>query len=128
MISIVISFAIPKFSKTDEKINTTKLKSQLSLIQSSISSQKSKNILLSNSEKIDILDDSIIDKKDEKLFSKLVDFSIISTDSSEKKVGSWAKISSNSYIFYLDYDFVSFSLEDESFVCKSKIELCSEVE
>lgn len=128
MISIVISFAIPKFTKTDEKINITKLKSQVALIRSAISNQKSKNILLSNSEKIDILDDSIIDKKDEKLFSKLVDFSIISTDSSEKKVGSWAKISSNSYIFYLGYDFVSFSLEDESFVCKSKIELCSEVE
>lgn len=128
MISIIISFAIPKFSKTDEKINITKLKSQVALIRSAISNQKSKNILLSNSEIIDILDDSIIDKKDEKLFSKLVDFSIISTDSSEKEVGSWAKISSNSYIFYLGYDFISFSLEDESFVCKSKIELCSEVE
>ena len=41
----------------------------------------------------------------------------------------WAKISNNSYTFYLSTDKnIEFSFENENFLCKSSVELCSEIE
>ena len=130
---IVITFALlsyfmPNFSIFTTKNHLTTLKSQVALIRSSISNQKSKNILLANDNILNSLDDASVDKKDEKLFSKITDFSILSTNSVEKKLGSWLKMSSNSYAFYLPQQTVLFSLENESFVCKSSVEICKEVE
>ncbi len=65
----------------------------------------------------------------EKLFSKVIDFSIISTNTTKKESGMWAKISNNSYTFYLSSDKnIEFFFEDERFLCKSSDELCSEIE
>ena len=79
-------------------------------------------------EKIDNLDNASINKKNEPLFKKVIDFPLISTDSGEKKTGKWSKISSNEYVFYLNEDFVTFYFEDEKFLCKSSVELCKEIE
>ena len=128
VIAIIISFAIPKFNQINDKTNLFKLKSELSLIQEGISKIKSKNILLGNSFILDSLDDSNINKKDEQLFSKVINFSIISTNTNEKKVGSWAKISSNSYNFFLSSNSILFTLENGYFVCKSVENICKEVE
>ena len=128
VIAIIISFAIPKFNQIDDKTNLFKLKSELSLIQEGISKIKSKNILLGNSFILDSLDDSNINKKDEQLFSKVINFSIISTNSNEKKLGNWAKLSSKSYSFYLPSSSVLFALENGNFVCKSEENICKEVE
>lgn len=125
---VIFSYFMPNFSSLTTKNHLTVLKSQVALIRSSISNQKSKNILLSNDAILSSLDDASIDKKDEKLFSKITDFSILSTNSAEKKLGSWTKMSSNSYAFYLPQQTVLFSLENESFVCKSSVEICKEVE
>ncbi len=125
---VILSYFMPNFSSLTTKNHLTVLKSQVALIRSSISNQKSKNILLSNDAILSSLDDASIDKKDEKLFSKITDFSILSTNSAEKKLGSWTKMSSNSYAFYLPQQTVLFSLENESFVCKSSVEICKEVE
>ena len=68
-------------------------------------------------------------KSNEKLFSKVINFSIISTNNAKKESGMWAKTSNNSYDFYLSSDkSILFSFENDKFVCKSSVELCKEIE
>ncbi|MDZ7820305.1 MAG: hypothetical protein U5K55_17640 [Aliarcobacter sp.] len=129
LISIITSFAIPKFNTITYNSNLSILKSELSLVQNALTQQKSKNILLANSDKITSLDDASINKRDEKLFTNIIDFSIISTDSNERKAGKWTKISQKSYEFFLSSNkTISFSLEDEKIICNSEEEICKEVE
>ncbi len=129
LLAIITSFAIPKFNIITYNSNLSILKSELSLVQNALIEQKSKNILLSNSDEITNLDDAAINKKDEKLFTNIINFSIISTDSNERKVGKWVKISKNSYeYFLLASKTISFSLEDEKIICKSVEEICKEIE
>ena len=129
LIAIVGSFAIPKFTNISYKANITTLKSQLALIQNGITNQKSKNILLSNNHEIISLDEASFNSSGEKLFSKVIDFSIISTNNTKKESGMWAKTEDKTYTFYLLSDKnVLFSFEDGKFLCKSSAELCSEIE
>jgi prepilin-type N-terminal cleavage/methylation domain-containing protein len=129
LIAIVTSFAIPKLTNLNYNANISTLKSQLALIQNGIVKHKSKNILLSNNQEIISLDDAIQNSSGERLFSKVIDFLIISTNNTKKESGMWAKISNNSYSFYLSNgESILFSLEDDRFVCKSSVELCSEIE
>lgn len=129
LIAIVTSFAIPKLTNLNYNANISTLKSQLALIQNGIVKHKSKNILLSNNQEIISLDDAIQNSSGERLFSKVIDFLIISTNNTKKESGMWAKISNNSYTFYLSNgESILFSLEDDRFVCKSSVELCSEIE
>ena len=56
-------------------------------------------------------------------------FLIISTNNTKKESGMWAKTSNNSYTFYLSNDKnITFSFENEKFLCKSSVELCKEIE
>lgn len=129
LIAIIGSYAIPKFTNMSYKANITTLKSQLALIQNGITNQKNKNILLSNTQELISLDSASSNNSGEKLFTKVIDFSIISTNNTKKEQAMWAKISNNSYSFYLLSDkSVLFSLEDGKFLCKSEAELCGEVE
>ena len=129
LLAIITSFAIPKFNTITYNSNLSILKSELSLVQNALIEQKSKNILLSNSDEITNLDDAAINKKDEKLFTNIINFSIISTDSNERKLGKWVKISKNSYeYFLLASKTISFSLEDEKIICNSVEEICKEIE
>lgn len=129
LIAIITSFAIPKFTNLNYNKNITTLKSQIALIQNAITNQKSKNILLSNNQEISSLDDVTQNSSGEKLFTNVIDFPIISTNTTKKESGMWAKISNNSYTFYLSSDKnILFSFEDEKIICKSSVELCSEIE
>ena len=129
LIAIITSFAIPKFTNLNYNKNITTLKSQIALIQNAITNQKSKNILLSNNQEISSLDDVTQNSSGEKLFTNVIDFPIISTNTTKKESGMWAKISNNSYTFYLLADKeILFSFEDEKIICKSSVELCSEIE
>jgi hypothetical protein len=75
------------------------------------------------------LDDVVEDKSGEELFSKVINFSIISTNTTTKESGMWAKISDKSYNFYLSSDKnILFSFENGKFLCKSSIDLCREIE
>lgn len=128
LIAIITSFAIPKFTNLNYNKNISTLKSQLALIQNAIINQKSKNILLSNNQELTSLDEATLNSSGEKLFSKVIDFSIISTNNTKKESGMWAKISNNSYTFYLSSDKnIDFSFENEKFLCKSSVELCKEI-
>jgi type II secretory pathway pseudopilin PulG len=128
LIAIITSFAIPKFTNMNYNANISTLKSQSALIQNAIVNLKSKNILLSNNQEIITLDEATSNSSGEKLFSKVIDFSIISTNNTKKESGMWAKTSNNSYIFYLSNDKnITFSFENEKFLCKSSVELCKEI-
>ena len=129
LIAIITSFAIPKFTNMNYNANISTLKSQSALIQNAIVNLKSKNILLSNNEEIISLDEATSNSSGERLFSKVIDFSIISTNNTKKESGMWAKTSNNSYTFYLSNDKnITFSFENEKFLCKSSVELCKEIE
>ena len=129
LIAIITSFAIPKFTNMNYNANISTLKSQSALIQNAIVNLKSKNILLSNNQEIITLDEATSNSSGERLFSKVIDFSIISTKNTKKESGMWAKTSNNSYTFYLSNDKnITFSFENEKFLCKSSVELCKEIE
>ncbi|MEZ4693015.1 MAG: prepilin-type N-terminal cleavage/methylation domain-containing protein [Aliarcobacter sp.] len=128
LISIITVFAIPKFSQINDKTHITTLKSELSLIRFGVAKSKNQKVLLLDNQKINSLDDASINKKNEKLFTKVIDFDIVSTDLNEKKIGSWAKISSNSYYFYTSTNPFLFTLEEGVFLCKSEEKLCIEIE
>ncbi|PUE65196.1 hypothetical protein B0174_05195 [Arcobacter caeni] len=129
LIAIITSFAIPKFANINYNTNISTLKSQLALIRNGIVKNKNKNILLSNNEELTILDDVTQNSSGEKLFTKVIDFLILSTNNTKRESGMWAKTTNKSYSFYLSSDKnVLFSFEDGIFLCKSSEELCNEIE
>ena len=99
LIAIIGSYAIPKFTNMSYKANITTLKSQLALIQNGITNQKNKNILLSNTQELTSLDSALSNNSGEKLFTKVIDFSIISTNNTKKEQAMWAKTSITLIIF-----------------------------
>ena len=128
LIVLITSFALPKYNAIIDSSNLSLLKSDLSLIQSGIEQKKTINTLLSNGDKIENLDYSAIDKFNEKLFTKVIEFSITSTDTKEKKLGKWSKISDNSYEFYLSSSkSILFLYENEKMLCKSEEDICKEI-
>lgn len=127
IVAIITTFAMTKFNQVTNKTHLVTLKSQLALIQSGISKQKNKNILLSNLPNFSSLDDASTNVNNQELFKKVIDFSIVSTNTSDRKLGSWAKVSQNSYIFYLETNPINFVLENNSFVCKSQEDICKEL-
>ena len=128
LIVLITSFALPKYNAIIDSSNLSLLKSDLSLIQSGIEQKKTINTLLSNNDKIENLDYSAIDKINEKLFTKVIEFSITSTDTKEKKLGKWSKISDNSYEFYLSSSkSILFLYENEKMLCKSEEDICKEI-
>lgn len=129
ILAIIASFAIPKFDAIKYNSNKSVLKSQLSLLQNALNNKKNKNILLSNEEKIDKLDNASIDQKNQKLFTEIIDFSILSTSTNSKELGKWVKVSTNGYDFFLSpTKKVSFLYEDEKIYCKSEDAICKEIE
>ncbi|MFA6740187.1 MAG: prepilin-type N-terminal cleavage/methylation domain-containing protein [Arcobacteraceae bacterium] len=129
LIAIITSFAIPKFTNINYNTNISTLKSQLALIQNGIVKYKNKNILLSNNEELNILDDVPQNSSGEKLFTKVIDFSIVSTNNTKRESGMWTKLSNKSYTFYLSRDKnILFSFEDGILLCKSSEEFCSEIQ
>lgn len=129
LISIILSFAIPKFKQSIDNTNLVTLKSQIALIRNSLNKEKTKSILLSNEDIITKLDDAQNDKKDEQLFSKILDFQILSTDSKTNQLGKWIKINELSYKFLVSLDkSIIFDFENQAFICKSDENICKEIE
>lgn len=129
VITIILSFAISKYENVLESSNFVKLKSQYSLIKASISKVKRKNILLARNEEITSLDDASSLVENQILFSKVIDFKILSTNNSLKQKGSWLKQSENSYVFFLNKEVkVEFLLKDSTFTCVNPKSICMELE
>lgn len=128
-ISIILTFAIPKFNNITSTSKITELKSNLALIRNGINKFKTDQILLAQSSNITSLDSAIVDKNNEFLFTKVIEFSIVSTTSSINEIGKWIKNSEVSYSYVLSSSKkVLFSLEENNFKCKSSFEICKEIE
>lgn len=128
-ISIILTFAIPKFNDITISSKTTELKSNIAIIRNGINKLKTNQVLLGKDSSIDSLDSAMSDKKDEQLFTKVIDFSLISTTSTISEVGKWIKTSLVSYEYLLSSEKkVLFVLEDSIFKCKSSFEICKEIE
>ncbi len=126
LISIVF---VPKYNEIILKSKKVKIKSQIILIQNGIKKILSQNILLSNNISLKYLDNATINKNKDKLFSKILDFDILSSTLSHKEVGKWIKTSKNTYITYLSKSIIlSYSFKNHSFICKSTSSLCKEFE
>lgn len=129
IIAIISYFLVPKLQDVFLKTHLTQLKSNVAIIQNNISKLKSKEILLLSDFKIDKLDDARVNIKDEKLFTKVIDFDIFSTDNETKELGKWIKTSTLSYEYFLaSNQRVLFEIENNIFICKSSIEICKEIE
>lgn len=129
IITMILYFIIPKFQNIFYKSHLTQLKSNVAMIRSNISSLKNKEILYLKDLEIKDLDKATADKKNEKLFTKIIDFDIISTDTQTQELGKWIKLSTSSYEYVLTSEkSVLFAITNDTFLCKSKIEICKEVE
>ncbi|KAB7882978.1 type II secretion system protein [Poseidonibacter ostreae] len=128
-ILIVLTFAIPKFSNITSTSKITELKSNLAIIRNGINKFKTNQILLAEDSNILSLDSALVDKKNEPLFTKVIDFSLLSTTSSLNELGKWIKTSLTTYEYIISSSKkVVFTLEDNSFKCKSSFEICKEIE
>ncbi len=129
IITIILYLIVPKFQNIFFKSHLTQLKSNVAIIKNNISALKSKKILFVEEFKITNLDDALVNKKAEKLFTKVIDFDIISTDNTSLELGKWIKLSTSSYEYVLTSEKrVLFGITNNTFLCKSKIEICKEVE
>ena len=128
-ISIILTFAIPKFNNITSTSKVTELKSNLAIIRNGINKFKTNQILLAESSSITSLDSAITEKEKELLFTKVIDFPIVSTSSNIHEIAKWIKTSESSYEFLLSSNKkVLFFLEDNTFKCKSSFEICKEIE
>lgn len=126
--SILISFIISKSKSSINSSTKIKIKSEIALIRSSISKLNTKKILLQEDNNF-LLDDAKVDASDTQLFENILDFPLISTNSTKKEIGSWIKSSTNEYLVYIEEDtFLKFEYENRSFKCKSDESICKEFE
>ena len=126
--SILISFIISKSESSISSSTKIKIKSEIALIRSSISKLNTKKILLQEESDFS-LDDAKVDVLNTELFENILDFPLISTNSTKKEIGSWIKSSTNKYLIYIEEDiFLKFEYENRSFECKSDVSICKEFE
>lgn len=128
IISIISSFIISKTNNSLNKSIKTKIKSEIALIRNNIKKKSANNILLKK-ELLTFLDEASINTENSKLFSKILDFPLISTTKEKKVLGQWIKTSDVNYINYIsEKEKVEFTFENISFICKSETSLCNEYE
>lgn len=106
-----------------------KLKSEYNLILNALNEYKTKMILKNEDLTSIKLDIASINTSNEKLFSNIFRLNIISTNSSEKKVSHWIKVSENEYSYILnDSSQVDFKYENMFLKCISAVDICKELE
>lgn len=127
IISIVLSFAIPKFRVLLDKSDLSKLKSDIALIQNGIQKDRTKRVLAQNFEYINSLDSANIDVEKERLFEYILEFPSISTSTNLAKNGYWAKVSNSRYIFFTREIKYEFALENGEFLCLNSKDLCEDL-
>lgn len=128
VISIISSFIISKTNDSFQTSVKTKIKSEIALIRNSITKQKTINILLKDDSSFS-LDVASTNTENTKLFSNILDFALISTTKEKKELGKWIKTSDINYMVFInEKENLEFSFEENSFICKSEISLCSEYE
>lgn len=128
IVSIILSFAVSKFDLINQNTNLTKLKADIALIQNGITNLKKQRVLQNNYDEVDKLDDASIMTEDEKLFSKVLQYPVKSTNQTLKQKAYWYKKSSKEYVFILNSsDEVLFELENSVFSCIKPKKVCEEL-
>lgn len=124
VISIILAFALPKFSSFFYYSSFNKLKIDFTIIQNALNDKINSNILLQKDEYIENLDDAIENKIDEKLFTKIIEKSFLSTSFSLRENDKWIKESNQKYIYILNNKEVEFLFSENKFLCKKPEEIC----
>lgn len=113
IIGVIVTIAIPKISNSLNNSHIENIKNDIMMIQEGLIHYKNKNILKNDATFLESLDEN-----DNKLFSKILTYPILASES--KKVGSWSRLQNNTYRVYLSnndsVDFV-YDKENYSFQC-----------
>ncbi len=136
LLSIISFIAFPKLFLNVTNSSYVKIKSDIALIRSAIINNRDENIINGKGEDfIEFLDTASLNKKNEKLFigvddSTLLKYAIISTNSEEKEISKWNKITSNHYDIYVSsYESISFTYDNKkgTFTCDETLDSCKEL-
>lgn len=128
LISIITTYFLTKSKDLIDESVKVKVKSQIAIIRESIVKKNSSSILLGKI-KLENLDDELANKSKVWLFSKILDIPLISSSLEEKKISNWIKVNNDSYRIYVSNElFLDFKFENDSFVCKSELNICKEFE
>jgi len=128
ILTIILTFFIPKYQSSIEKATNVKIKSNLALIRNAIQKKRTKYLLLNTNINFK-LDSADIESKNSKLFENILDFPFVSTNSTDRRIGEWIKKGENLYIVYIKPNqFVEYEYKDFSFTCISTLKLCEKFE
>ena len=123
LIGILLVVAIPKMETLFTNTTLNKIKNEILLIREGITLKKNQLILAKSTQKLHTLEENEIE-----LFYKILQNPIIASE--EKKIGSWSKLSSDTYRVYLSnqnsVDFI-YDNDDYSFECDFNNQLCKEL-
>lgn len=126
--SLLASFIYPRFTNFNEANSYIKLKAEYNLILSALSEYKTMKVLLNESNKNLKLDDALINRANEKLFSNVINFEVLSTSDILKEQNKWYKKSENEYCYFLNKTkYVEFKLIDSIFKCVSNDDICKKL-
>ncbi len=136
IIGLIVSYVLKSGSSIFGEATLTKAKAEIALIRHSLNINKNKRIRLGLGAYPQTLDSAKTNTSNELLFAgvgeqKLLTHPLVSTSTSQKEVGKFAKLSDNSYTLYLSKDtFLEFEYNSNNgtFTCKSQDNLCKEVE
>lgn len=128
IISILAMFVVSKFFNSSSFAKNAKVKSEIALIRNAIS-KKITSYKLLNIGDLQTLDSANSQKEGSLLFKNILEFPLLSTSGIKKEIGKWIKMSSNNYRVYISQgEYLDFKFENNSFVCKSEIEVCASFE
>ena len=122
ILTTISMIAIPKLFFNLNTAHITKLKADIALIREGINSYKNKQIISKTTTTLDSLD-----LNNNQLFSKILQFSIISQENTS---GGWSQLSTNTYKAWISADeYIEFvyNLSDFSFKCDFKQEYCEQL-
>jgi prepilin-type N-terminal cleavage/methylation domain-containing protein len=126
IIALVTTFFVSRLDNSFEVASKMKIKSDVALIRSGILKKKAQFTLLDDISSFS-LDDAVSEMLNAKLFDNILDFPLVSTNSTQKKVGEWIKKSKNRYSTYLSSnEYLDYEYNDFTFKCISKLDLCEQ--
>lgn len=123
IVGVIITIAIPKINNSLNNSHISNIKNDIMMIREALIQYKNKNILKNNATFLDSLDEN-----DNQLFSKILTYSIATSNSN--KIGTWSKITNSTYKVFLDNDnYVEFDYNKEnySFNCDENEPICQEL-
>jgi type II secretory pathway pseudopilin PulG len=131
IIAMISGVATYKLFFSTNKANTLKIKTEVALIQQGLTQSYNRAILKGNeSSYYAVLDDAQNNNKNEPLFSKILDFPIVSTSVAQSKIGYWIKQNNRVYeVVVSKHERLSFIYDDKkgTFECNMSKPLCKKL-